>query len=140
MSLSRVDEEFETDTVTALFGSLNRSSGWLVPDYLTASAYFGEVKLDFREASLPASGIVEIDATAVFGAIKLIVPPGTQVEMEGVWSAFGEIGHKNRWFRVRSFLRRFVTGEDDEAPPDHEPFLLRVTGKAIFGEVVASTG
>ena len=35
-ALSRVDGEFETDSVSALFGSLGRSGGWLVPDYLTA--------------------------------------------------------------------------------------------------------
>ncbi len=137
---SRIDGEFETDSISALFGSLGRGGQWLVPDYLTVSAYFGEVKLDLREASLPASGIVEIDATAVFGSIKLIVPAGTEVEMEGAWAAFGEIGHKKGWFRLRSFLRRFVTGEEEEPHPDHEPFLLRVTGRAIFGEVIASTG
>ena len=140
-ALSRLDGEFESDSVSALFGSLGRSGEWLVPDYLTARAHFGEVKLDFREASLPSSGIVEVEATAVFGSIKLIVPVGTQVEMESVWSAFGEIGHKRGWFRLRSFLRRFVTGEEEEEPePEHEPFVLRVTGRAIFGEVVASTG
>ena len=68
-ALSRVDEEFETDSVSALFGSLGRSGGWLVPDYLTARAHFGEVKLDFREAILPSSGIVEIEATAIFGEV-----------------------------------------------------------------------
>ena len=139
-ALSRVDEEFETDSVSALFGSLGRSGGWLVPDYLTARAHFGEVKLDFREAILPSSGVVEIEATAIFGSIKLVVPVGTEVEMDSVWSAFGEIGHKKGWFRVRSFLRRFVTGEEEEPEPDHEPFVLRVTGRAIFGEVVATTG
>ncbi len=139
-ALSTRDEEFETDSVSALFGSLGRSGEWLVPDYLTVRAHFGEVKLDFREASLPSSGIVEIEATAIFGSIKLIVPVGTQVEMESVWSAFGEIGHKKGWFRVRSFLRRFVTGGEEEPEPEHEPFVLRVTGRAIFGEVVASTG
>ena len=139
-ALSRVDVEFETDSVSALFGSLGRSGGWLVPDYLTARAHFGEVKLDFREAILPSSGIVEIEATAIFGSIKLVVPVGTEVEMDSVWSAFGEIGHKKGWFRVRSFLRRFVTGEEEEPEPDHEPFVLRVTGRAIFGEVVATTG
>lgn len=130
--------EFVSESIKALFGSTHRTSGWSVPDHLDISATFGDVTVDFRRAELPPDGIVQIDARALFGHVILVVPEGAEVEIEGQWTLFGEIGHSTGWLGLRRFLRRFVTGDvrgDEARALDAEPFLLRVSGSAVFGEI-----
>lgn len=132
------EDDFVSDSIAAFFGSHKRTSTWIVPDHLDVSASFGEVTLDFRKADLPASGIVQVDARAIFATVHLVVPAGTEVEIEGHWTIFGQIGHKTGRLGLRRFLRRFVTGDVDgllEPGPEGEPFLLQVSGSAVFGEI-----
>lgn len=137
-------EELTSDSVTSVFGSCARTGDWPVPDRLRAAAFFGDVKLDFREATLPLRGIVEVDATAIFGDLKLIVPAGTDVDMAGGHAVFGEFREASAWLRTRSFFRRWVMGiepdteEPEPEPEDEEPLLLRVRGFALFGSVLVS--
>ena len=131
------DEEFRVESISATFGSSTRSGFWPVPSQLRAKALFGEVKIDFRGADLPDCGIVDVHATAVFGAVKLIVPTGSEVHLDGR-AAFGEFSHKNGWPRVRAFFRNLLTGEDEPPDPEPDPELspiFHVTGSATFGEV-----
>ena len=55
------------ESFSAVFGQSTRTGRWSAPDRITAVAWFGEVKLDFREAEIASDGVVEVDATAVFG-------------------------------------------------------------------------
>ncbi|HEU5424026.1 MAG TPA: DUF5668 domain-containing protein [Nitrolancea sp.] len=82
----------------------------------TATAIFGGVTLDLRQARL-APGAA-IDASAAFGGIDVLVPPGWRVEMRGL-PIFGGLSDKTR----------------HEGPlPDDAP-ALTVNGLAFFGGV-----
>lgn len=72
----------ETKPVVAVFGSEEIAGRWVVPDRLVVTALFGEVKLDLREALLQ-QGTVTVQATAVCGSVKLLVPEGVEVRMTG---------------------------------------------------------
>ncbi len=135
------DEEIRAESISATFGSSTRSGFWPPADHLRAKAVFGEVKLDFREATLPQSGVVEVHATAVFGSVRLIVPPGSVINLTGS-TAFGEFGHRPPWQRLRAFFRRLFTGEDEPPDPEPDPELspiFNVSGSAVFGDVSVST-
>lgn len=69
-------------SVTAAFARERRDGRWVVPDSFPVTAFFGDVVLDLREATL-ASQRVTIYATAIAGQIKIIVPAGVAVEMVG---------------------------------------------------------
>lgn len=67
-------------SITAVRGSQRRDGRWVVPPSFSATAVFGEVVLDFREAVLP-SGPVALTATVVGGTLALIVPDGLTVRV-----------------------------------------------------------
>lgn len=66
----------------ALFSSFTRQGRWQIARQARYSAVFGNVKLDLRQAVLPAPEI-ELEARAVFGGIEVIVPEGVHVELIG---------------------------------------------------------
>jgi len=68
--------------VTAAFARERREGRWVVPESLPVTAFFGNVVLDLRDAVFQ-SPRVTIYATAVAGQIRLIVPPGVVVSMDG---------------------------------------------------------
>lgn len=65
-----------------LFADLKRSGPWQVPASSRWDTIFGDVKLDLREARVPAGEIL-IDAKTCFGDIELLVPEGVLVEVRG---------------------------------------------------------
>jgi Domain of unknown function (DUF1707)/Cell wall-active antibiotics response 4TMS YvqF len=69
-------------SVTAVFARERRQGRWVVPDAFPVTAFFGNVVLDLREATLQSRRII-IYATAIGGQIRLIVPAGVAVEMAG---------------------------------------------------------
>jgi hypothetical protein len=69
-------------SVTAAFARERRDGRWVVPEFLPVTAFFGTVVLDLRDAVLQKQRIM-IDATAVAGQIRLIVPAGVAVELVG---------------------------------------------------------
>jgi len=64
--------------VTALFTTTGRRGRWVVPGTMTCVAAFGEVVLDLREAILQDRHVV-LTVYALFGKVRLIVPPGVEV-------------------------------------------------------------
>jgi hypothetical protein len=68
--------------VTALFNSADRRGRWVVPGAMTCVAAFGEVVLDMREAILQERHVV-LTVYALFGKVRLIVPSGVEVVMNG---------------------------------------------------------
>lgn len=68
--------------VTAAFARERREGRWVVPESLPVTAFFGNVVLDLRDAVFQSQRVA-IYATAVAGQIRLIVPPGVAVNMDG---------------------------------------------------------
>ena len=69
-------------SVTAAFARERRDGRWVVPERFSVTAFFGNVVLDLRDAVLQKQRIT-IDAMAVAGQIRLIVPAGVAVELAG---------------------------------------------------------
>lgn len=69
-------------SVAAAFARERRDGRWVVPEVFPVTAFFGNVVLDMREAVLQKRRIT-IHATAIAGQIRLIVPAGVAVELEG---------------------------------------------------------
>jgi hypothetical protein len=106
-------------TVAALFSNVERSGVWQVPSALAARSTFGNLELDFREAHF-AAGVTELRVRAVFGNVEIVVPPHLAVESDGS-AIFGN----------------FEQSAHPAADPDRP--LLRIIGKAVFGNVEVRT-
>lgn len=100
---------------SSAFGDLRRSGGWTLPASSRWSTVFGDVKLDLREAHVPAGEIV-VDAGTVFGDVELLVPEGVVVEV-----------------RSRTFFGD-VKQEAGTAAPAGAPRIV-LTGWTVFGDV-----
>jgi hypothetical protein len=102
----------------AVFSEVKQSGSWLPAGVNQAIAVFGTNCLDFREARL-APGVTTVEASAVFGEVTIIVPPGMPVEIE-VTPILGSV-------------------DQDDAlgarPLDPDAPSLRVRGTAVFGSV-----
>jgi hypothetical protein len=112
-----------------------RGGVWEPADQIRAVAVWGHVELDFRQASLPPGGIVDIDCSAIMGAIEIHVPSGAQVEIDGM-PLLGSFEHKSRGRGVAERVREWVRGGDREHDEDPDaPPLFRVHGLALMGSV-----
>jgi len=111
----------ERDAVIALFGGVERRGAWTLPRHLKASAVFGGIVLDFREASL-LPGVTEVQVLALMGGVQIIVPPGLPVEVAGT-AIMGGFGH----------VERIPARLDPEVP------VLRIRGAAVMGGVAVET-
>jgi hypothetical protein len=89
---------------------------WVLGPATRALAVMGEVVLDLRGAELTAAHS-QIKATAVMGSVKVIVPEGLNVELNGV----AVMGSKS--LKGGSAL-----------PPPGAP-VIEVTAMAVMGEV-----
>ena len=105
----------KSGTIFAVMSGVSRKGDWDPPEHLHVFACMGGVELDFRDAVL-LKGVTEVDAFAVMGGVKIIVPDDIDVETEGsgVMGGFETLDHR--------------TGDPD-AP------LLRITGFALMGGV-----
>lgn len=68
-----------------VFGAIERTGPWVVPEHLAARVLFGNLVLDLREARL-AAGVTTIDVHVTMGNVEVIVPPGVEVDINA--SAF----------------------------------------------------
>jgi hypothetical protein len=105
------------ENIRATFGNIERHGAWAVPAALSARATFGNVVLDFREARFTA-GVTELDAHAAFGNLEILVPPQLAVDCQG-GSLFGN----------------FESHGVNTSVPDPERPLLRIRGRAVFGNI-----
>ena len=103
--------------VAAFLSSTKRDGIWTAPDHLELRAVLGEVVIDLREARF-GSDFLDIDVECLLGEVKLILPPGVQIENE-VSEILGSTEHK----------RKHVEGYGPSG------LLVRITGSVILGEV-----
>jgi hypothetical protein len=101
-----------------IMGDRKLAGDWLNSDQATSLTLMGSTTLDLRDTVLPP-GRLKIDALAIMGELKIIVPPGLPVKM----TAFPFMGEANVH---RSVERRVVRGE---------PYL-EVSGVALMGSIV----
>ncbi len=114
---ARVDKKY----LTVAFGTVERTGRWVVPRTLVARLLFGNVVLDFRDASL-AAGITTIDLSSTFGNVELLLPPWLAIDVE-----VASIGGA-------AFERHRIARDPDPTEP-----LLYVGGIVRFGKLYVST-
>jgi hypothetical protein len=124
-----------TRRVAAVMGSTKQRGRWRAAEHIEASAIMGECHLDLRQAEVQGD-VIEIDATVVMGQIKIIVPAGVEVEMDG-WAVMGTRSHDDDegW---SSRVRRLFSGEvQDAAEVALRPGgpLVRVNARVLMGEL-----
>jgi Domain of unknown function (DUF1707) len=90
----------------AIFGAKTRKGGWHVPTEFKATAVFGAVELDFRDAQFDAPEVLCV-ANCVFGAVEITVPDWVRVIDEGtaIFGAREETGASSVEPRVTLRLR-----------------------------------
>ncbi len=72
----------EVERVTCVFSENKRRGRWRMPRALRVLTVFGDCELDLREAQTEAE-VVEINGRCVFGSVKVIVPEGVEVDLQG---------------------------------------------------------
>jgi hypothetical protein len=103
--------------IVAVIGNDERSGRWRPGEDTRALALIGDCSLDLRRADVEGREL-RITAIAVIGDVRVIVPPGVAVELEGI-SLLGD--------------KRFRVGAVP-APPPGAP-RVRVTAYAVVGDV-----
>lgn len=103
---------------TAIMGDCKRRGLWHLPEHHSAFALMGSVTLDLREATLAAQESA-INATAIMGDVKVIVPAHMHVVVDGT-PIMGDYGQSK-----------------DKVPAEIGPDspTIRVRGVAIMGSV-----
>lgn len=107
----------ERSGVAATWSHIKRDGQWVLPRHFRALAMMGGVELDLTQVLL-GEGESEIEAVAIMGSVKIVVPHGLHVECDGD-ATFGSFD-----------IRR----DSKEPPPPGAP-ALRVTGRALMGSV-----
>ncbi len=100
----------------AVMGSSKRRGTWRIDKPLGAVAVMGDVVLDLRQAEV-RTGVVDIMATAIMGDVKIIVPDGVDVELDGI----AIMGDK----KVQVI----------EAPPGTNVPIVRVKAYVLMGDI-----
>lgn len=130
-------EDIESQSVLSILSAVGRRGAWQAADQIDVFALLGDAHLDFTEAELPQSRMVEIRVMAILGSIKVVIPEGAEVEIRGV-PLLGSFEQKTpRWRKAREVVREWVTGQPPES--EDEPPLFRITGFALLGSVDVDT-
>jgi uncharacterized protein DUF1707 len=105
----------------AVIGNEVRSGRWRPGESSRALALVGDCTLDLRQAEVEGMAL-QITAIALVGDVRVIVPPGVAVELDGI----AVIGSK-----------KYELGEAPE-PPSGAP-RVRVNGYAVIGDVILAS-
>ncbi|RNE49561.1 DUF1707 SHOCT-like domain-containing protein [Corynebacterium alimapuense] len=103
---------------TSVFGDIERSGYWLVPQQSTITTVFGDVFLDLRRA-VAATPVVTIHINAVLGDVRLLLPPGVPVESQ--------------------FTTILGTNKVKSSNPMPGAPLVKLTGRSILGDLKVTT-
>jgi hypothetical protein len=82
-AVERSDAKPASGSAVAVMSGFSRKGAWVVPADFTAVVVMGGGELDLREAQF-AAPVVNIHATAIMGAIAIIVPDDAEVQVTGV--------------------------------------------------------
>jgi Domain of unknown function (DUF1707)/Cell wall-active antibiotics response 4TMS YvqF len=107
--------------ITALFAGAQRRGRWVVPANMTCVSAFGDVVLDLTEAILQDRHTV-LNVYALFGRLRLTVPPGVEVVMNG-----------------NSILGRQRGGTARRVPTSSDVPVIEIRGYVAASEVLART-
>ena len=105
--------------LSAVFSGTRRSGPWTVPLRIEAKIIFGDMTLDFRDAWFEVDTL-DIEVDAFCGKLRLIVPPGTQIENE-IEETLSGSNHKR--------------GREIAEP---NGLLVRLSGQMFMGKVLIS--
>lgn len=75
-------------------GTTVRKGVWVVPPELIVRNTLGSTDLDFTEATMPLSVVIDLDVS--LGSVKIVVPEGASVDINGVEVTAGDIKDKVR--------------------------------------------
>jgi hypothetical protein len=117
VTVARPENVSESQTIVAIMGGAVRRGQWTPPRSLNVFAVMGGAELDFREAAL-APGVTEVNVFALMGGVEITVPPGLNVEVNGI-AIMGGFDHRA------------------STPPPSDPNapVLRIGGFALMGGV-----
>ena len=104
-------------SILALFSNVVRAGRMRIPSRLSMQSIFGNVELDLRDAEF-AVGATDIEASAIFGNIEVLLPPGVTVENHG-----------------NAFLGSYSAMAPERPGVGQASTLIRLNGIAIFGNV-----
>ena len=101
----------------SVLGGTDRAGRWIPARKTFAVGVLGGISLDFREALL-GPGMTDLNVLAVLGGVEIIVPPGMDVEVDGMALCSG-----------------FEDQTDAPLRRDPDVPTLRVRGLALLGGV-----
>jgi len=110
----------ERNFVMAALGSVERKGRWIPARQNYAIAIMGGMCLDFREALLPP-GETEVWIFSLMGGTEIIVPPGLNVESDGV-----------------AIMGSFEHHQNVPVSPDPDAPVLRLKGVTFMAGVEVS--
>ena len=105
-------------------GTTVRKGTWVVPPELVVRNVLGSTDLDFTQATMPPSVVIELDVS--LGSVKLVVPDGASVNIDAVDVTAGDIKDKvrNGVGQPHFLIRGSVRGGS---------VLIKHRRKALFG-------
>ncbi|WP_298887384.1 LiaF domain-containing protein [uncultured Serinicoccus sp.] len=80
-----------SQTMGTLLGDITRTGSWQVAERTTLVMFLGDVKLDLREVLRPGETL-DISTYTGMGDVKIVVPAGTRVELQG-FTLMGGLRH-----------------------------------------------
>ena len=104
-----------------IMSSIERRGRWTVPRKLDLRIFWGNIELDFREASI-SPGVTTIHVGVLMGNMEVVLPPNLAIEVE-VSSFAGNVTERHR------------------VPPEHDPARpqIRIVGAVRFGNLEITT-
>jgi hypothetical protein len=114
-------ERAEHRPLRVIFGSVERRGRWAVPHRLDLRVLWGNVALDFRDASL-GRGTTTIHVRVVMANLEIVLPPNLAIDVD-----------------VSSFASSVT--ERHRVPPDADPArpVIRIVGTVRFGNLEITT-
>ena len=106
--VSELDPNDERETVVAVMSGVDRKGAWEPAAKISAFAFWGGVKLDFRDAAL-LEGETVVDCVAIMGGIEIIVPPDIEVETRG-FGFMGGFSHVSQRVRGEEVPKLTIKG------------------------------
>lgn len=111
----------ESELIFAMMGGGSRRGRWRPAKKNICVTIMGGAELDFREAVL-GPGVTEVQIFALWGGTEVIVPPGMNVEVNGL-ALMGGFDHQT----------------DESVAHDPTAPTLRITGVVCMGGVEVTT-